>query len=64
MCNVLTIFDLALQMSYYKIKKKLHWYVLTQKKVIYAMEMGKCSIFFSCGNISAKAQWFNCISVV
>lgn len=60
----MTILDLALQMSSYEMKTKLHKYALTQKKVIYARKMGKRSSFFFCGDISAKTwyltafQWY------
>lgn len=64
MCNVMTILDLALQFSYYKVSKKLSKYLLIQRKATYARKMGKWTSFFSCSNISVKKLWFNCISVL
>lgn len=55
MCNIITISDLALQISYFKVKRKLNKSVFIQKKVIYAMKIGICTSFFPCSNISAKS---------
>lgn len=54
MCNFMTILDLVLQISYYKVSKKLNKCVLIWNKVIYATEMGKYTSFFPFNNKSAK----------
>lgn len=50
----MTILDLVLQISYYKVSKKLNKCVLIWNKVIYATEMGKYTSFFPFNNKSAK----------